>query len=146
MKIFKKFRDFELHHKMILFIMIIVVTILITRVIVQFYNPNPQISGFELHHFDYGLIGLILSIILMLFGKKHDLLYLIMSSISLGLVIDNFWFVRKMVVEQDNVQMTIYNSTLLVSIVILVVISFIILLVDKMNGKKEGKSRRDIGR
>jgi len=87
---------FELHHKIFMFVAMILATILFVRFAVVFYDPNPFVYGFELHHFDYGIIMLMILTILMLFDRSraHYPLYLILTSISLGLIIDQLWFVR----------------------------------------------------
>ena len=51
----------------ILFILIFILTILITQIIISIKDPNIIIKGYELHHFYYGLIVLIIINLIMLF-------------------------------------------------------------------------------
>ncbi|OGJ21430.1 hypothetical protein A3K73_08975 [Candidatus Pacearchaeota archaeon RBG_13_36_9] len=89
----KKIEEFEIKHKIILFILVIFLTIIITRIIVLVKDPNLIIKGYELHHFYYGIILLIISNLLMLFGKKNFNIYFLLSAISIGLITDEFLYV-----------------------------------------------------
>jgi len=93
MAVIKRIEKFELHHKIISFIGIIILTIIITRILISIRDPNPIIHGYELHHFYYGIILLILVTTFELFSKKHYRIYLTLSAISIGLILDEFLYV-----------------------------------------------------
>jgi hypothetical protein len=122
--------DFEMHHKVIAFIVIMVITILFLRLSVMVHNPNPTIFSFELHHFDYGILLLLVMSLFLLFGKKKNSLYLLLTAISFGLILDDIWFIRSNILDPGVEEISIYNAT--IPIVILLVLSTIIaiLLID----------------
>lgn len=88
-----------------------ILTIVITRLIVFMHNPNPTLFQFELHHFDYGVLLLLITSLLTLFGAKKYNIYLFMSAVATGLIVDDYWFIRKSVVENDLAQTQLYNAT-----------------------------------
>ncbi|MBT7102080.1 hypothetical protein HN935_01060 [archaeon] len=92
-KVIKEIKDFEIKHRVISFILIVLVTIAITRLLTHYKDVDLFIKGFELHHFYYGVTLLILTAILMLFGKKHYRIWLTLSAISIGLILDEFLYV-----------------------------------------------------
>lgn len=83
-----------LKHKALSFLIILLLTVLFVRLMVFVYDPNPRMFDFELHHFDYGLALLILSSVLLVFDPKRYFVYLISTAISLGLVLDQYWYIR----------------------------------------------------
>ncbi len=136
--IVKRFKEFELHHKILSFIVIMSITVLIIRIGVLIYNPNPVIGGFELHHFDYGMVLLFITTLLLLFGKKRELLYLILTGISFGMILDDLWFIRTDLSKAGN-QTLIYSSTLPATLIILMIIIFIVLIISHFKKKKNFK-------
>ena len=130
----KDLEKFEIHHQIISFLIILIATILITRGIVYYViDPNPSIFGLELHHFDYGLILLIITSLLLLFGKKHFRLYLLFLGISLGLIIDQLWFIREQVGGNNPL---IYNPSLTPVLILSIVIVLIALLISHLSKHK----------
>jgi len=111
-KIVGKIERFETHHRIIAFLIILIGTIIVTRLSVFVHNPNPTFFNFEIHHFDYGVLLLLISSKLLLFGsKRHGLVYLFLTAVASGLIIDDYWFIRQSVVENQIIQTQIYNST-----------------------------------
>lgn len=137
----RKFEDFELHHKIIFFLLVMIATILITRGIVLIKNFNPTILGFQLHHFNYGLILLLITTLLLLFGKTRKHTYLILAAISTGLIIDDVWFIRKNVAENNAIQTPVYNATFPAAMILTVIIILIIFLITHFSRirKRKGK-------
>lgn len=80
-------------HKIAAFTIIFLVTILISRTIALFFNPNPLFGNYELHHFHYGLFILITVSLMMLFKKGEFPLHLSLTAISLGLILDELAFI-----------------------------------------------------
>jgi len=102
-----------MRHKIILFFAIIVGTIVLIRFFVFVHNPALLLFNFELHHFDCGVLLLLISSQLLLFGpKNHDLAYLFLTAVASGLILDDYWFIRQSVVEYPTLQTQIYNATL----------------------------------
>lgn len=127
--VIKKFEGFEAHHKIFFFLAIIASTILLTRLITNINNPNPLVYGFELHHFDYGLVLLIIAVLLLLFGEKRYSLYILLSAMAIGLILDDFWFIRSNINDPGVNEVLIYNSTLpsaILGIIILILAIFLI--------------------
>ena len=126
--LFKKFGKFETHHRILVFWVTLVVTIFLVRLSVQFYNPNPVFFGLEFHHFDYGVILLLITSKLLLFGsQKYENLYLVLAAVGSALIIDGYLALRLAVVENHEIQLQVYNSTT-TSVVIAVVVSTLVLL------------------
>ena len=73
-KFIKNLENFETHHKLLAFAIIVFFTILITRVLVLIHDPHPIIFGFEFHHFDYGLIGLLIILLHVSFKTKISMM------------------------------------------------------------------------
>ncbi len=137
----KRLEHLELHHKLGFFLSVMFLTILVIRVGVQFYNPNPFIFGVELHHFDYGLFLLILTLLLSLFGSRRLYpLCLALAAFSLALVIDEANFIRVNVIE--NVGLVEYNSTLVSVLIFLVVVAMVLYVIHSFFMGKGMKVRR----
>jgi hypothetical protein len=129
-KTIKSLEDWEIQHKILFFIIVFCLTIIFLRVGVQIYNPNPFIGGFELHHFDYGLILLSITAILLLFGKRREFLYMMLTAMSFGMIFDDIIFVRVGDVMNLKNETLVYNSTLPGTIIIAVIITFTILIIN----------------
>ncbi|MFA5889305.1 MAG: hypothetical protein WCW47_01575 [Candidatus Paceibacterota bacterium] len=111
-KYLTKFERFETHHRIAVFSVVLVGTIILTRLLVLVYNPNPILFNIELHHFDYGILLLLVVSKLLLFShNKYNNLYLFLVAISSGLIIDEYWFVRRSVVENPTTSVELYNAT-----------------------------------
>ncbi len=135
----KKVERFEVHHRILAFSAILVGTIIFTRLLVVFYNPNPILLHLEIHHFDYGILLILISTKLLLFGpKRYDYIYLFLTAIASGLIIDEYWFIRRSVVENTN-QTQLYNSTF-PSVLILVLVG--ILTVFFINSTRKSRLRK----
>jgi|WetSurMetagenome_2_1015567.scaffolds.fasta_scaffold99163_2 hypothetical protein len=134
MNIIKRFEKFEIHHKVLLFALLIILTILITRFFVYYiFDPNLKLLGHEIHHFDYGLTILIILSILMLFGEKYTAVYLPLLAISLGFIIDELWFVRKQVGGNNP---AIYNPSFVYVIIVAVIVVLVAFLISHFSNKK----------
>ena len=118
--IIEKLERFERKHKIISFFLIILLTILIVRFFVNVWGPNPIIKGFELHHFYYGLILLIITSIMLLFKKGTFEINLVLVAISLGLIIDEIIFIGTKIRGPLE-----YNGSFLSIIIILTIVLII---------------------
>jgi len=137
--VFKKLGRFEVHHRIAFFFIILVGTIIIFRLLGMIYNPNPALLHLEVHHFDYGILLVLISSQLLLFGsQKFNYVYLLLTAIASGLIIDEYWFIRRNVIESvDSIQ---YNSTF-PSVLILILMSILIALF--ISSILKSKSKKD---
>jgi len=71
-----------------LFIIVLFLSLIISRWIGISLNIHPSVSSFRLHHFYYGLFLLSLSAILLIFSKLNKTILSILTAISLGMIID----------------------------------------------------------
>ncbi len=127
-KFFKKLDKFETHHRVVVFCLVLIGTVMVTRFLVLFYNPNPVLFGVELHHFDYGLFLLLISSGLMLFEpRKYINVNLFFTAIASGLILDEYWLVRKSVVEDTTNSIELYYSSLPTAVIIGTVTILVIL-------------------
>lgn len=132
-KLVRKFENFELHHKILFFAIILVLTILITRVIIYYIiDPNLKLFGLEMHHFDYGLIILTITSLWMLFSKKRKRIHLILLAISFGLIIDELWFIRKQIGGNNP---AVYNPGFVYVILVAITVILISFLISKFSKK-----------
>jgi hypothetical protein len=134
-KFIRTLEDFELKHKIVSFIGIIILTLVITRIITFFNDPNLFISGYELHHFYLGVILLIIVSIFMVFSKKRHLTYLTFSAFAIGLILDEFLFVMGKVRSEIS-----YSSTFLPSSFFILLICIILFLTSHYFSKRGGKN------
>jgi hypothetical protein len=134
MKTLLKKTNFELKHKIIYFILVILATIAVTRIFVMIKDPNIFFMGYELHHFYYGVILLIITNMLMLFGKENFKAYLLLSAVSIGLIIDELSYVAGGFGNK-----TVYLSTLPGAIIFAGVILLIIILINYFSYEKRKK-------
>ena len=110
-------------HKIISFLIVIIITIIITRLVVFIQDPNIIIKGFELHHFYYGLIILIIANIVMLYRRSNFQTNLLLSGTAIGLIIDELIFaIGKMPNEQ---YFSTWPSVIILIIIILLMTEFI---------------------
>jgi hypothetical protein len=109
------------------FLLVMFLTILLTRIGVFFYNPNPLVFGYELHHFHYGLIILIISDIFLLFNNKHREVKLFFSAIGIALVLDEFLFIL------GNMNHAQYSSTITSALVLCIIFSALALSTKKLS-------------
>ena len=131
-KLWKKLESFETHHKVGAFVLIMIVTIILTRLSTSIHNPNPALFSFELHHFDYGLIILMLTTMFLLFGKERNTTHLFLSAIGFGLIVDDYWFIRSNIVDPTFDELLIYASTIPFMIGFLITVIVLILLIKKV--------------
>ncbi|MBI4980892.1 hypothetical protein HZC30_05035 [Candidatus Woesearchaeota archaeon] len=125
-----RLENFELHHKVLAFVGVMLLTILLTRIGVNFHNPNPVLLNFELHHFDYGLLLLLVTCLLLLFGKHKYLLYLLLAGISFGLIIDDIWFIRENINDPGINEVQVYNDTFPAVVVLSIGVVLIALVIN----------------
>jgi len=137
----KKLEQLELHHKIGAFIFIMIATIVLTRIGVAFYDPDPIIFDFEFHHFDYGLALLFIVCLLLLFSKKKYLIYLPLAAISFGLILDELWFIRKSVFNPGIDDLSPYVASYPSVILLIIFIVFAILLIDHFTKKSQQKNK-----
>lgn len=136
LSLLKWYEGFEVHHKIIAFVGVMVLTFLITRFLVLFYNPNPILFGLELHHFDYGLFLLMVGAVLLLFDRKRHHLYFVFIAVSIALIIDELWYIRGYYQEPASA-LTFYNSTLAITGIFMVLFILIILFINSLVKKRE---------
>ncbi|HLC78752.1 MAG TPA: hypothetical protein VJH92_06520 [Candidatus Nanoarchaeia archaeon] len=111
------------------FVLSLIITLVIARITGTYFNTNPQILGFEFHHFDYGIILLLIALLLQAFNSKKELTYVFFGT-SLGLILDELYYMRVNFVESVP-----YSSTFLPSLIISIIVLTLILIVNK-NSKK----------
>jgi len=128
--IIKKLKELETHHKIAAFILILVTTTLITRAFVFLHDPNPILMGFEIHHFDYGLIILMLINIFLVLGKKRTAIFLPILAISTGLILEDISYIR-LNINTANIYAQSFLSVPIISGV-LVVAALLIVSIYKM--------------
>jgi len=110
--------------RVVYFISILILTILITRGLVAIENPNPVFMGFELHHFHYGIVLLILTNLAILFGKNHPRIYLNLSAISIGLIIDELVYIA------GHIESTVhYDATMKSAFIFALIIAGVIFII-----------------
>ena len=126
--------DFELKHKIISFMVIIILTFVVTIAITLFKDPNIFLSSYELHHFYFGVALLILVSVSLLFSKKRHLFYLTLSALAIGLILDEFLFVMGKVRSEVS-----YSSTFLPSFIIIILICLILFLISSYFSKRREK-------
>ena len=110
--IITKATRWETHHRIAVFLIVLVLSIFLTRLAVLIHDPNPILFGLELHHFDYGILILLISSQLALFGpKKLRDLYIFLIAIGSGFILDEYWIIRHGVAPVGT-RLQQYNSTL----------------------------------
>ena len=123
-RLIQKLTKFEVKHKIISFLIILIVTILITRITTSFFDPNIIIKNFELHHFHYGLILLIITSLMMLYKKGNFKIFLPLTAISIGLIIDELLFVSGKIHGPIEYSST-FPSVIILAIIIILIIEAI---------------------
>ncbi len=118
-----KINQFINSHKIISFLIIILTTIILTRLITPIHDPNIIIKGFELHHFYYGITLLIISNILMLYKRSNFQTNILLSGISIGLIIDELIFIGKNI--PNNQYPSTWPSAIIAIIIVLLITEFI---------------------
>ncbi|MBU3912683.1 MAG: hypothetical protein KKB21_04590 [Nanoarchaeota archaeon] len=135
MKIAKEVGKFEMKHKLLFFMLVLIATILIVRFSIAYiFDPNPKILGLELHHFDYGLLLLIVTVLFMLFVGKYERAYLALCSIAIALIVDELWFIRKQIGGNNP---EIYNPSFPYAIILAMIIVFLAFLLSSLFKKKK---------
>lgn len=118
-----KIKEFTESHKIISFLIMIITTVIITRTVVYFHDPNIIIKGFELHHFYIGLTILIISDILMLYRRSNFQANLLLSGVAIGLIIDEMIFVMGKMSNEK--YFSTWPSVIITIIIILLITEFI---------------------
>lgn len=137
--ILNRFEDFETHHKILTFVLIILATILFVRLAVLVYDPVPIIHGFEIHHFDYGFILLLITTLWLLFDRSHYKTCFVLCGIAVGLLVDDFWYIRSQIGRVQDVKgdFSFYTSTIPVVVLLVVFIVLAILLIRHFAKRKK---------
>ena len=134
--------EYKLHHRIMFFLFFLIITILLLRTLILIKNPNPTILGFELHHFDYGIILLIITTLLMLFGNRQDKIYLALCGISMGLIIDDLGFIRSQIIDPPaTTEVLIYSATLPFTIIASIIIVLAITIIWHLIKKRKQKNK-----
>lgn len=126
----------EVHHKILLFWLTMISSVVITRLAVLIHNPNPVFFNFELHHFDYGIMLLLLNTFFMIFGIRSDALHITIAGFATGMIVDDYWFIRTSVVENDALQTQLYDATLPAALIFAAVATASILIINARKNKK----------
>ena len=131
--IIKKAERWETHHRIIAFGIVLIGSIIVTRIAVLIHNPNPVLLGMELHHFDYGILILLISAQLSLFGpKRFRDLYIFLTAVASGLILDEYWIIRHGA-AQAATRTQEYNSSIPSVIILSVVFLLVILFAHALN-------------
>lgn len=117
----RKLRRFEKKHQVITFVIIMLLTILLTRVLTLVHDPNPIILGYELHHFYYGVILLIVTTLVMLFGNARQTTSLTLSAVATGWIADELFFVMGRIANEDYTS-TIWGAVFSAAVVVVLVV------------------------
>lgn len=134
----KKIGNFEKHHRILFYTSVMFATIVFIRMGVQVYNPNPILFHLELHHFDYGVILLLVTAILLLFGShRFKDIYLVLAAFSSALIIDGYLALRLAVVEAHENPLSTYNETIGSVAVLAVVVTLVALFIHSLGRKRD---------
>lgn len=121
-------------HKITTFVAILSLTIIVTRLAVWIHNPATTIFNFEIHHFDYGILLLLITNLIYLFGNAKSKINFYINAVAFGLIIDDIWFIRSNINDPTKNELQIYDSTLpSVAIIWILLIIFILLIHKKGN-------------
>lgn len=122
------------------FALILLSTIGISRIVTQWYNPNPVLFGYEFHHFDYGMILLVIAVLTILFSNaRQHALSLIVTGIGLGLILDEWWFVRDSVPYSNAATWNAYQSSAPAAVLLAVVLILVLLTTRHFSSRKKGR-------
>lgn len=114
-----------------------VFTILFTRAIVFIHNPNPIIFDFELHHFDYGMLLMMGASLILLLERGKPRLCLILIAVATGLIVDEYWFIRKSMVEDHATQTQVYNATFPSVVVLVIAVILFVYFINAVRKRSE---------
>jgi len=129
---------FETHHRILFYTLVLIATVFFIRLVVQVYNPNPVFFNLELHHFDYGVILLLITVKLLLFGsRRYQNLYLVLAAISTAFIVDGYLALRLTVVEVPDTPLEMYNGTIGSVVVIVVASTLAALLINSLGKKRD---------
>ena len=126
---------FQIKNKNYIFIGVLILTIIITRILTHYKDIDLMLFGYELHHFYYGVTLLVIVVIAILFGNFHKKLYLILSAVGLGLIADEFLFIL------GGYRNSEYPSTIthMIYVVAVILIILVIILYDFIGKIKQKK-------
>ena len=140
MRFIQRFEKWELEHKIIAFVAIMMTTILLTRLLIFIHDPDPILFHFELHHFDYGILLLFISFLLTLFDNPTSPIYFTMAAIAFGLIIDELSFIRAGLGFVPKTEGAAYDATFFSVVMITQIVIFTIILINHFNKRRK---RRD---
>jgi ABC-type multidrug transport system fused ATPase/permease subunit len=141
MRLIQRFEKWELEHKIIAFVAIMMTTILVTRMLIFIHDPDPILFHFELHHFDYGLLLLFVSYLLTIFDNPDSPVYFAMAAVAFGLIIDELSFIRGNIGFLPKSETSAYSATFFSVVMITMIVIFTIVLINHFNKRRK---RNDI--
>jgi hypothetical protein len=118
-----KIKDFTKKHKIISFLIVLISTVIISRMVIFIGDPDIIIAGFELHHFYYGLTILVIASILMLYRRSNFQTNLLLTGIGIGLIIDEAIFVMGKMPNEKYI--STWPSVTVAIIIILLITEFV---------------------
>ena len=132
-----RLKEWELHHRIATFVLLVGSTMIFARFGGKLYDPNPTVLGFEFHHFDYGMLLLFVSVVLLLFSRHRYAICLPLAAIGFGLILDQLWFVRYNVPGINSNSVAIYNASLPEAISLVSGFIIIVLIYDHFRLKEK---------
>jgi len=112
-------------NKPLYFIIILALTITITRAIVYYIvNPNIMIKDFQLHHFYSGIILLTTAALISAFSKKKSTLNLTFYAVSVAFIIDELEYFLKGFGGLEQYFSTLHSTIILTFNIILITLYF----------------------
>ena len=143
MKFYRKLKELMLKHDATTFVVTFLATFVFVRVTPYIYNANPIFLGIELHHFDYGLLLLIILASLTLMRRKMYPLYIPLTAIAIALVLDDLWFIRKNIVDPNINELEAYSATLPVTLIFIFTIAVIVAVIGRVKRHNHLSGRKD---
>lgn len=143
MRLIQRFEKWELEHKIIAFVAIMMTTILVTRMLIFIHDPDPILFHFELHHFDYGLLLLFVSYLLTIFDNPDSPVYFAMAAVAFGLIIDELSFIRGNIGFLPKSETSAYSATFFSVVMITMIVIFTIVLINHFNKRRVNKNRTE---
>ena len=96
------------------------------RVAVWIKDPDIYINGYELHHFYYGVVGLIIVVLYAIFARRtkfNRFLIITFGGIAIGTICDEFLFIL------GGFENALYVTTILSAVVCAVIVTFLALII-----------------
>jgi hypothetical protein len=126
---------FIVKNKIVLFIVTLLLTVVVTRVLTHYKDLDIILFGYELHHFYYGVALLIIINLAILFGKHYPRFYLYGSAVAIGLIADEFSFVMKGL-RNAEYSSTVTHSIFVTLVVIAVLVVIALQIVDRVKARR----------